>query len=136
MMILRRYGTKVLSVTPNFDSRAMTEVGFVRDGAFSMEAAEFDEGWERSAGRELAAQAKGNVQGDVEDAVLASLREQLDALAAGLEDGHALLIENSQGVDQPKTRGTQKTILVEGENRLVFEYSIDPPLRLGVMRPK
>ena len=135
-MILRKYGTKVLSVTPNFDSRAMTEIGFMRDGALSMSADDVAERYERLDGRELAATAKGEVQGDVEDAVLADLREQLDKLVASLGDGATLLIENEQGVDQPKTRGRQTTIVVDGENRLIFEYTVDPPLRLSILRPR
>jgi hypothetical protein len=134
-MILRRYGSSVVSVTPNFDSRAMTEIGFVRDGEITLEADEFTLKFERAAGRELSAEATGDVQADVEESVLASLRTQIEQLLAGLEPGEALLIENEVGVDQPKTRGSQKTIVVEGENRLVFEYTVDPPLRLGIMRP-
>jgi len=135
-MILRRYGSKVSSVAPNFDSRAMTEVGFTRDGQVSIETAEFEAGWERVAGHELTAQARGDVQGDVEDAVLESLNRQLNELLASLANGQALYIENATGVDQPKTRGRQNTVVVEAENRLVFEYTIDPPLRVAVMQPK
>jgi len=101
-----------------------------------LELDEFTARFERVAGRELGAEAKGDVQADVEEAVLASLRAQIEELLAGLEPGEALLIENEMGVDQPKTRGRQATIVVEGENRLVFEYAVDPPLRLGIMRPK
>ena len=31
-MIVRRYGNRIQSVTPNFNARAMTEIGFVRSG--------------------------------------------------------------------------------------------------------
>jgi len=131
-MILRRYGRKILSVRPNFDSRAMTEIGFVRDGEAELGIDEFEERYARRDGREFTAQARGDVQGEVEDSVLATLQEQLTALEAGLESGAVLLIENEQGVDQPKTRGTQTTTVVASENRLVFEYTIEPPLRLGI----
>ncbi|MGH7500996.1 MAG: hypothetical protein ACREL7_04490 [Longimicrobiales bacterium] len=135
MPIVRRYGNKVQSVTPNFDSRAMTEIGFVRGGEVSLSAEEFEKTFDRLFGRELRAKAEGEVQGDVEDAVLASLAEQLEALAAEAGDGSLLVIENQQGVDQPKTRGRQTTIVVDGENRLVFEYTVEPPLRIGVFGP-
>jgi len=133
--IVRRYGSKIQSVTPNFDSRAMTEIGFVRGSELSLSAEEFEQQYHRLSGRELRAKAEGDVQGDVEDAVLASLTEQLEALAAEAGDGALLLIENEQGVDHPKTRGRQTTIVVDGENRLVFEYTVDPPLRIGVFGP-
>lgn len=131
-MILRRYGKKILSVRPNFDSRAMTEIGFVRDGEVELAVEEFEERYTRKDGREFTAQARGGVQGEVEDSVLASLQEQVTALEAELDTGAVLLIENEQGVDQPKTRGAQTTTVVESENRFVFEYTIDPPLRLGI----
>ena len=132
MPIVRRYGSKVLSVTPNFDSRAMTEIGFVRGSEVSLSVEEFEQKYQRLSGRELRAKAEGDVQGEVEDAVLASLSGQLEALAADAGSEALLLIENEQGVDHPKTRGRQTTIVVDGENRLVFEYMVDPPLRIGV----
>lgn len=135
MPIVRRYGNKVQSVTPNFDSRAMTEIGFVRGSEVAIPVDEFEQTYHRLFGRELAARAEGDVQGDVEDAVLASLTAQLEALTAEAGDGALLLIENEQAVDHPKTRGRQTTIVVDGENRLVFEYTVDPPLRIGVYGP-
>lgn len=42
-MILRKYGTTYHSVTPNFDSRAMTEVGFLKSGERSLPADELAE---------------------------------------------------------------------------------------------
>ena len=133
-MILRRYGTKYVKVTHNFDSRAMTEVGFTRDPEVSYTVDEFEARYERLLGRDLTATASGNVQGEVEDEMLASLRDQLDSLEAGLDDGNILVIEGHG--DHPKTRGKQTTTVVQGENRLVFEYTIDPPLRIGVFGPR
>lgn len=135
-MILRKYGNRVLSVTPNFDARAMTEIGFMRDGAVQLSADEFDAKYSRVDLRELTAESKGDVQGDVEEAVLASLQQQLEALDASLDARSVLVVENAAGVDQAKTRGRQTTIVVEGENRLVFEFSIDPPLRVGIYRER
>ena len=40
-MIAKRYGTKIQSVTPNFDARAMNEIGFQRDNEWSLPADEF-----------------------------------------------------------------------------------------------
>jgi hypothetical protein len=133
-MIVRRYGSSVLSVVPNFDSRAMTEIGFNRDGRLTIPTEEFQRTYERAQGHELTAQAEGTVQGDVEEAVLASLSEQLHRLAGELKPEELLLIENEPGVDQAKTRGTQTTTVEAGENRLRFGYVVDPPLKVGVYR--
>jgi len=133
-MILRRYGTRYQKVTHNFDSRAMTEVGFTRDPDVSYTVEEFEAKYERRLGRELTATAAGNVQNEVEDQMLASLRDQLDSLEAGVDAGEILVIEG--GGDHPKTRGRQSTTVVEGQNRLVFEYTIEPPLRIGIYGPR
>ena len=135
-MILRRYGNTIHSVTPNFDSRAMTEIGFTRDGQMTVPANEFVETYERLDGRELTAEASGDVQGDVEDGVLASLREQLDGLHREVGEERVLLIENQMGKDQAKTRGSQTTKVVENANRLYFQYTIDPPLKVGIYHRK
>lgn len=131
-MILRRYGTSILSVTPDFDSRAITEVSFTRNGEKAIPAAEFERGYERTAGHELTARAAGDVQGEVKIALLDDLQRQLETLDRELADGAWLLVENEPGKDQAKTRGVQTTKVVQGANRLHFEYSIDPPLKLGV----
>ena len=131
-MIVRRYGSNVLSVTPNFDARAMTEIGFTRDGRLSIPADEFERDYYRLGGHELTARAEGAVQGEVEEAALASLAEQLNRIAGELQDGQLLLVENEPGKDQPKTRSTQTTGVEMGENRLRFEYFVDPPLRVGI----
>jgi hypothetical protein len=133
-MILRRYGRNVLSVTPNFDSRAMTEIGFMRDGKLSLPFEEFEAGYERTGGEQLTATETGDVQGDVEDAVLHAVRDRLLALDREAGDGSVLFIEND--IDQAKTRGSQTTMVVGGENRLRFQYTIDPPLRVGIYQRK
>jgi hypothetical protein len=135
-MILRRYGNKVHSVTTNFDSRAMTEIGFMRDNAVSMTADEFESKYARAELHELTAQATGDVQGEVEEKVLADLRDQLTALESAAGPGGIVLIESESGIDYPKTRGTQNTIVEGMDNKLVFGYTIAPPLRVGTWRPK
>jgi hypothetical protein len=135
-MILRRYGRKYLSVTPNFDSRAMTEIGFMRDGEVSLEADEFGDRYELVSNHDLSPRAVGNVQGEVEDELLKQLSEQLAALGSSLEESQVLVIENVQGVDHPKTRGKQGSDASGPDTKLTFEYTVDPPLRLGIYRTK
>jgi len=134
-MIVRRYGQRIQSVTPNFNASAMTEIGFVRSGDLSVSAEEFEARYRRTGGKALTAEAKGDVQGEVEDAVLAALLEQLEALEAETGDSAVLMFENEHGVDLPKTRGRQNTVVQGGENRLTFHYTVDPPLRIGVWTP-
>lgn len=133
-MILRRYGSTIVSVTPNFNSRAMTEVGFTRSGDQTFPADEFAERYERADARELTASAEGEVQGQVEDDVLEELGQKLEALVREADDGTVLLIENQPGKDHAKTRCVQTTKVIQGANRLHFQYSIDPPLKVGVYR--
>lgn len=133
-MIVRRYGTKVLSVKPNFDSRAMTEIGFQRDGELQTTVEEFEAAHEKVSERELTARTEGDVQGEVEDALLASLAEQLAAAEREAGDGAVLMIENQPGTDHPKTVGTQTTTVEAGANRLRFGFVVDPPLRISVWR--
>jgi hypothetical protein len=135
-MILRRYGHNIHSVSPNFDSRAMTEVGFTRSGELTIPTNEFADLYERADGRELTATAEGDVQGEVEDRVLADLQRQLIDLDEQAGDGAVLLIENEHGKDLAKTRSSQTTRVVQNANRLYFQFSIDPPLRVGIYRRK
>jgi hypothetical protein len=46
------------------------------------------------------------------------------------------MVENGDGRDYPKTRQQTKNVIVEGENRLLFEYTVAPMLRIGVYRKK
>jgi len=135
-MILRRYGSNVQSVRPNFDARAMTEIGFMRTPDIQMAADEFETAYDRLDVRELSATANGDVQGEVEEAVLAQLSDQLSALEHEQADKRVLVVENRPGLDPPKTRCTQTTRVVEGTNKLHFEYTIEPPLKVGVYEPK
>jgi hypothetical protein len=128
---LRRYGSTAHVVEPNFDARAMNEIGFRKTGE-SMAWEEFEAKYERSAGQELTTKAEGDVQHEAEERMLTELREQLNQLEATLGDDRVLLIESEQGKDYPKMREKQRTVVVGTENRLRFERTIDPPLRVGI----
>ena len=133
-MIAKRYGTKIQSVTTNFDARAMNEIGFQRDHEWSIATDEFDDAYEKVETHELTAAAEGDVQGETEEKLLVSLLEQLNAVAKTVGEDGVLLIESEQGVDYPKTRHTQTNQVVSGENRLYFRFTVEPPLRVAVYR--
>ena len=135
-MIAKRYGTKIQSVTPNFDARAMNEIGFQRDNEWSLPADEFDNEYEKTETHELTAVAEGDVQGDAEEKLLESLQEQLIAVAKTVADDGVLMIESEQGVDYPKTKHTQTNQLIVHENRLYFRFTVEPPLRVAVYRKR
>lgn len=133
-MLLRRYGTTVQSVETNFDARALNEVGFRRDQAFSLPWEEFEAGYTRVGEQSVTAEAEGWVQDEAEQDLLRVLQERLDALISGLAPGEVLVVESEQGNDYPKTRDEKKNVVVEGVNRLYFEWRVEPALRLGVFR--
>lgn len=135
-MITRRYGSKVQSVTPNFDARAMNEIGFQRDNEWSLATDEFSESYEKVETHELTAAAEGEVQGEAEEKLLESLLEQLLAVEKTVGDGGVLMIESEQGTDYPKTRHTQTNQVVGHENRLYFRFTVEPPLRVAVYRKR
>lgn len=132
-MIFRRYGNSVVSITPNFDARAITEISFTRSGEEAITADEFEDRFRRSDGRELTAHAEGEIQSEAKNQVLDDVQRQLEALDRETTSaGAVLLIENRPGHDPAKTRGLQTTKVVGVTNRLHFEYSIDPPLKVGI----
>lgn len=135
-MILKRYGTSYQSVEPNFESKALNEIGFRRDRQLTVPVADFETGYELEQTRELATEAEGPVQDHTEQTLLDRLLEQLRALEAEAGEGKVLVVENGDGSDWPKTRQAISNVVVEGENRLRFSYSMAPPLRLGVHRRK
>ena len=135
-MIAKRYGSKIQSVTPNFDANAMNEVGFQRDNEWSVPTEEFLETYEKLESHELTAAAEGDVQGEAEEKLLESLHEQLLAVANTVRDDGVLLIESEQGQDYPKTRHTQSNHVVGHENRLYFRFTVEPPLRVAVYRKR
>lgn len=133
-MILRRFGSRIHEVTPNFDARAMTEVSFLRGSALEDSAEEWLAAHERVEEHRLAATAEGDVQNEAEESLLEQLETQLRALADALQPGEALLVENEPGNNYPKTRMRQKTVVVDGANRLHFDAEVDPPLIVGRYR--
>ena len=135
-MILRRYGSALHSVDLNFDSKALTEIGFRKNGDRSEPADEFSAAWERVSGHELTATAEGAVQGEVERDLLKDLAEQIRRLVAALEPHDVLVIESEQGTDYPKTRTQTRTIAAEGENKLRFTATVHPPLRVAIYRKR
>ena len=135
-MIFKRYGTSYHSVDPNFDSKALNEIGFRRDQEMAVPVAEFEAGYEHVTTHELTAEADGPVQDHTEQLLLDRLETGLLELEAGLDDDHILVLENGDGSDHPKTRQAVRNVIVEGENRLHFTYTVWPPLRMGVYRKK
>jgi hypothetical protein len=133
-VIVRQYGTRVQSVEPNFEAHAMNEIGFRRDNEWSMPTEAFFAGYEKVQAHELTATSEGDVQSEAEAALLEELEGRLREALAGAGNG-VLLIE-SDGKDYPKTRHTQTTRVVEGENRFFFQFTVAPPLRVAVYRPK
>lgn len=135
-MILKRYGAQFHSVSTNFDSRAMTEIGFRRSNEFSVPADEFAARYQLVDTRELTASAEGRVQNEAEQAVLTALEQQIEDLRSGLHNGQVLVVESEQGRDYPKMREKVTTQVVEGENKLHFMRTVDPPLRIGIYEPR
>lgn len=133
-MIVRRYGTSVQSVELNFDSRAMTEIGFRRDQEWSVPTEEFDTGWEKVQDYELEARAEGDVQDATEQDLLEQLESRIREIEAEMGDDELLRVESEQGKDYPKTRHSTRTVVVQGENRLHFQGWVEPPLRLARYR--
>lgn len=135
-MILKRYGSQLHSVVANFDARAMNEVGFQKSNELSLPADEFTQGYDRRDIKELTAEADGRVQTEAEQAVLASLSEQLAAIDGALPEGHFAVVENEQGKDYPKLREKVTNVVEGNDNKLHFFRSVDPPLRIGIYTPK
>jgi hypothetical protein len=131
-MILRKYGATVHSVVPHFDSRALNEISFQKDERVSMPWPEFAEKYQPVSRHELVARAEGDVQQEAEEKVLTELRHQLEGLEVRLQTGQVLFIESEPGKDYPKMREKQQTIVVGMVNRLHFERTVDPPLRVAV----
>ena len=134
-MILRRYGTTIQRVVTNFDSKAFAEIGFRREEQFASYD-DFLSNYERVSEHALVAESEGNVQDEVESALLEDLLAQLGELNAALGEREYLLVESEQGRDYPKTRTRQKSVVVDGENRLRFYATVDPPLEVAVFRAR
>ena len=113
-MILRRYGTALQSVELNFDSKAMTEIGFRRDQELSISHEQFQQSYSRSQSHELTANTEGYVQDEVERTALKELESRIRELESQLAKDAVLGVESEQGVDYPKTRTEHKTVLEGG----------------------
>ena len=135
-MIVRRYGTNIQSVETNFDSKAFNEVGFRRDHAYSHPADDFMARHERISEHLLEAESEGDVQDEVESAMLQRLLDQLMKLHDDLAEDELVVVESAQGQDYPKTRTRQKNVVVDGENRLYFFSSVSPPLKVAVFKAR
>ena len=134
-MIYKRYGGNYHKVDPNFDSKALNEIGFRKDGEAVATLDEFEAQYRRLVGHELVAEAEGRVQDHTEQLLLDRLGAKLLELEASLDVHAVLVIESDTGPDWPKTRQQVRSIVEEGENRLHFEYTVWPPLRVGIYLP-
>lgn len=135
-MILRLYGQNVESVMPNFDSKALTEIGFRRTREHSIPAEEFESGYEKVEEHALEATADGRVQDEVEQVMLDELEARLRELESALDPDQVLYVESEAGTDYPKARDVRKKIVEEGRNLIHFTARVEPPLRIGVYRKK
>jgi len=84
----------------------------------------------------LEAESEGDVQDEVESAMLQRLLDQLLSLDGELAEGEFVFVESEPGRDYPKTRTQQKNVVVDGENRLYFNSSVSPPLKVAVFRAR
>ena len=134
-MIFRRYGTSYQSVDMDFDAKALNDVAFRRNRKQAIPVGEFESSRETVETVELVAEAEGQVQHETKQALLDNLQARVEELHSRLGEGWVLVVENEQGHDYPKTRQQMKNIVEEGENRLYFLYTIDPPLRVSLRQP-
>ena len=135
-MIVRPYGTTVESVEIAFDSNALNESAFRRSHVLLMPAEEFQARYVPAQEYSLTSEAEGHVHSETEQALLDGLEAQIAEIEDVLGEGEVLMVDSQRGVDYPKTRGRQKNVIVEGENRLYFYASVDPPLRMVRYREK
>ena len=131
-MIYKRYGTTYQSVDVDFSAEALNEIGFRRNREASFPADELEERYEHMETVELTAEASGPVQNDTEQLLLDRLKEKLDAALERLPDDGIAVVENESGRDYPRTHQQTKNVVERGENKLHFEYTMDPPLRVGL----
>lgn len=135
-MIFKRYGTSYQSVDTNFDAKAMSEIGFRRNREREIPVDDLESGFVKTDTVEVATAAEGDVQTEAEQLMLDRLEERVAEIVGELLEGGILVVENESGHDHPKPRQDIKNVIVEGENRLFFHYTMSPPLRIGVYSPK
>ena len=133
-MILKRYGMSYQSVDINFDAKALNEVGFRKNQGRTIPVDGFVDEHSLIEMVELTADADGYVQNETEQLLLDRLRAKIEELVARLPEGGVLVVENESGHDYPKTRQQTKNVVEKGENRLYFEYSMRPALRVASYR--
>jgi hypothetical protein len=131
-MLYRRYGTTVQRVEPNFDARAMTEVGFRRTGGDAIPTEEFEASYERVGGHELTAEASAPVKDEAEAELMERLLARLNEVIQGAGEETLVLVESQAGHDYPKTRDRMTTV----GGSTTFHWTVDPPLRVGVYRKR
>ena len=133
----RLYGSTYQSVTFEFEGKALTEVGFRRNHERTLSPEELEQDYELIETVLLTSEAEGDVQYETEQLLLDRLLEKGQAAAEKLPEDGIAIVENSRGgQDQPRPRQKITTHVVDGENRLHFAYSIDPPLRISLYRKK
>ena len=135
-MILKRYGTSYQSVQPNLNSRALTEIGFLKDGVFSISVDEFAATYEKLEEKSFSPETEGRVHDQAETELLDALKAGVLEAVAALKAGEILVLENQHVDDRPKTKDVKRHVVVNGESRLHFYWRVEPPLRLGVYRPR
>jgi len=134
-MIFRRYGTTYQSVDMDFAAEALNEIGFRRNREESISADDFDDRYDHIETVELTAEAEGFVQNQTEQELLDRLGAKVEEQLERLPEGGILLVENDKGRDYPRTHQKTDNVVERGENKLRFEYTMDPPLRVGLYRP-
>jgi hypothetical protein len=131
-MIYRRYGSSYQSVDVDFDAKALNDIGFRRNRADAIPVDDFDRDYERIEVVELRTEADGGVQTEAKQLLLDRLRAELAKVEGRIPEGGLIVIENESGHDYPKTRQQTKNVVEEGENRLWFDYTMEPALRVAV----
>jgi hypothetical protein len=135
-MLCREYGSSYQSVDIGFDARALNDIGFRRNRELSVPEAEFPDLYAKVDSIEVQTEADGPVQYETKQVLSDRLRAKVEELLARLPEGGVLVVENELGHDYPKTRQLTKNGIEDGENRLHFEYTMEPPLRLTLFRPR
>lgn len=133
-MILKKYGTTMQSVDMNFRASAMTEVGFRRDRETSIPVEQFESEWTQVEEKTFSPRSEGDVQTEVEQAMLDELTSEVRTFEEALGEGEVLVVESESGVDYPKVRHESRGVIIEGENKLVFTGRIEPGLRIARYR--
>ena len=135
-MIFRRYGTSLQSVDIHFESLALNEIGFRRNRERSIPVDDLESGYELVGSHEVVAEAEGDVQDHTERDLLEKLEARIRQIEAGAGKDEIVVMENAPGSDWPKTKHRTRNVIVEGENRLHFTYTIGPSIRIGVYRER